>query len=113
MARQERSLIEENRGLFRWSFVILALALLVGVLSGASILVAHRMQYRAERALASAKSLGQYVLGARIGSGGMGQVVRAEHALLRRPAGSRAGLWRGDSLDCPRDARIAIAAERA
>ncbi|MBL4633496.1 MAG: serine/threonine protein kinase [Kofleriaceae bacterium] len=84
--RQERRLIKETRGLFRWSFVILALALLVGVLSGASIYYAYQLEDRADRALASAKSLGQYALGDRIGSGGMGQVFRAQHALLRRPA---------------------------
>lgn len=84
--RQERRLMKETHGLFRWSFVILALALLVGILSGASIYYAYQLEDRAERALASAKSLGQYALGDRIGSGGMGQVFRAQHALLRRPA---------------------------
>lgn len=84
--RQERRVHKESRGLFRWSFVILALALLVGVLSGASIYYAYQLTDRADRALASAKSLGQYALGERIGSGGMGQVFRAQHALLRRPA---------------------------
>lgn len=84
--RQERGLIKETRSLFRWSFVILALALLVGVFSGFSIYYTYQLRDRAERALASAQSLGQYALGERIGSGGMGQVFRAEHALLRRPA---------------------------
>lgn len=84
--RQERRLLTESRSLFRWSFVILALALLVGGLSGASIYYNYQLEDRAEKALASAKSLGQYALGDRIGSGGMGQVFRAQHALLRRPA---------------------------
>lgn len=84
--RQIEFVERQGQGLFRLSFVVLALALLMGVLSIVAIYVSHRLEYRVRDALAQAKSLGQYVIGARIGGGAMGEVYQARHALLRRPS---------------------------
>lgn len=77
---------KQGRGLIVWSFVVLGLALLLGGLSIGSMYLSYRLEDRVQRALARAQSLGQYVIDTRVGGGGMGEVYRASHALLRRPA---------------------------
>ena len=77
---------DTSDSVFRWSFLILGLALLTGLLSLVSLYMSVRARERVLHAIGSDKSIGQYVLGDRIDSGGMGQVFEATHALMRRPA---------------------------
>lgn len=70
------------RNLFRGLFALLVLASIGMVLS---TVVVSRVGERASAALARAQRLGQYTLEDKIGAGGMGEVFRARHAMLRRP----------------------------
>ena len=70
----------------RWAIRgLLGLLLLASIAIFAYTLAVARLQRKARSAELEIKRLGQYVLGEKIGSGGMGQVYRAHHAMLRRP----------------------------
>ena len=70
-------------------------------------LIASRVVYGLTRDLSKARRLGHYELVEQIGAGGMGQVWRAKHQLLVRPAAVK--LIRPELLgDDPNAARVAI-----
>jgi len=88
----------------RWLFRVLFGLLVVAALGtlGTTVSLA-RLGRRADAAMARVKRLGQYTLEEKIGSGGMGDVYRASHALLRRPTAIKLLLpGRGGSAEMAR-----------
>lgn len=74
-------------GILLRNIVAILLALSLAVFS-ANVFFARRvagLQSRALRAESQVRQLGQYTLLDKIGEGGMGEVYRARHAMLRRP----------------------------
>jgi serine/threonine-protein kinase len=74
-----------QRGEAEWPFPIqvVTFALWLGALVAVAT-VASRVIYQLRSEVRAARKLGQYVLGEKLGQGGMGTVFRATHALLRR-----------------------------
>lgn len=82
---QARLTAEDASTLTRGSYLVIAMALLMGLLSGGSLFVSYRLRRQVENVMERAKTLGQYVLSEPIGKGGMGEVYLGHHAMLRRP----------------------------
>ncbi|MBW2389416.1 MAG: serine/threonine protein kinase, partial [Deltaproteobacteria bacterium] len=80
-----RAMAESFGSLTRGSYLVIGMALMLGLLSGGSLLVSFRLRQQVHNVLEKAKVLGQYEIERLIGKGGMGSVYLAHHAMLRRP----------------------------
>ena len=83
--RQSAAMQADSEALTTASGLVIVIALLMGLLSGGSLLVSYRLQRQVRGVVERAKKLGQYDIEKQIGRGGMGDVYLARHAMLRRP----------------------------
>jgi len=66
-------------------WIVIGLFVVVGSLALGGTMFISRMGRQMSDAMLKAQKLGQYTLEDKLGEGGMGQVYRARHAMLRRP----------------------------
>jgi serine/threonine protein kinase len=90
-------------GLLFWTYLPNYVTALLAV-------IPSRIIARLARQVNRAREMGSYRLGELIGSGGMGEVWRAHHRLLARPAAIK--LIRGERFGGPTESTEAVAAQR-
>jgi hypothetical protein len=72
--------------ILRWTFRgLLTLLVLSAVAIFVFTVIVARLRREAQKAAIEAQQIGQYKLEQKLGSGGMGVVYKAQHAMLRRP----------------------------
>ncbi|MEL6189157.1 MAG: serine/threonine-protein kinase, partial [Myxococcota bacterium] len=95
---QGQAMVVAARGASFGTTGVVGLALLVGFISASGLYYSIRLEHRMKEIASKAQMLGQYAIEAPLGGGGMGDVYRAKHALLRRPTAIKL-LRRGAELN--------------